>query len=149
MSNGNKRRERILYPSLVILFVLGMQLYSSLSQREMFPFAPFKMYSYGYKGDNLAMIRIFCADDSGQERALSNFRLRKVESYYTTDIEEILEATDSVGANATEKIRGLMTPLRKETEKICTHLRVYKMFWIHFDGQKRDHPTSKELIFEI
>ena len=126
-----------------------MQTYASLTQGELFPFAPFKMYSYGYSGENLTMIRIFCQDFRQEERLLSNYRLVKVESYYATDIEDILTKHQQLNEEALAEIKKISAPLVRETEDRCQKLRVYKLGWEHFDGRLRDKPVTKEWILDL
>lgn len=141
--------ESLFYPMVVLVLIFGLQIYASVTKKEIFPFAPFRMYSYGFSGENLSLVRIFCTNDDGQENLLSSYRLVKVESYYTTDISDILDAKGTLDRSDVEKIRSQTSSLVRETEGICTHLKVYKLTWDHFDGRLRDHPTSKEFILEL
>lgn len=149
MSEEKNRNESILYPLMVIIFVLGMATYAALTKVELFPFAPFRMYSYGFRGEDLTLIRILCTNKEGQEVPVSFYRLLKVESYYTMEIEELLAKKDRLDDGDKERIRRHTVPLKKETQQWCSQLGVYKLYWDQFDGRKRDSPVSKELILEL
>lgn len=146
---GKSSKESLWYPSLIIVLVIGLQIYAMITKDEIFPFAPFRMYSYGFSGENLSLVRIFCVAEDGSEKTVSNYRLVKVESYYSTDISDILDQKGKLDEEDIKKIRVQTAPLVRETERICKKLKVYKLFWDHFDGTRRDSPTTKEFILEL
>jgi hypothetical protein len=150
MASAKKRpKERLIYPVLIIVLAIGLQIYAAISKDEIFPFAPFRMYSYGFSGDNLSLVRIFCTAKDGSEGPVANYRLVKVEPYYTTEIEDILDAKGKLEDDDVAMIKNHTAPLKREIEGRCTALKVYRLHWDHFDGRKRDSPTTKEFILEL
>lgn len=149
MKSANNLKESLLYPTLVIVLVIGLQIYAAISKDEIFPFAPFRMYSYGFSGENLSLVRIFCQAEDGSEKPVSFFNLVKVESYYSNDISDIIDEKGKLEGEDLAHVRKITAPLVRELEGRCAKLRVYKLHWDRFDGQKRDIPTTKEFLLEL
>ena len=131
--------NKLFYPTLVLtIFIVG-QLISTFTVKEFFPFGPYRMYSYGFKGDNVEMIRIYCVFPDVHEELITNLSMRKVESSYIDKIETNQDPLI---------IRKTLDPLWTEVKDRCMNLKVYKLYWHKFIGPNRDKPDTKELIFQ-
>lgn len=153
-------RARMAFVTALILFVAGMQLFATITYREMLPFSPFPMFSYPQRQMRASVMNAYAVDaQSGEEFSLMTWRVLR----YTFPIDgRVLQwnferyATQPDPKPGWERVLADLVARYESARQRGLHdgppiraARLYRETWtLRFDASNRDQPDERVLLAE-
>lgn len=136
-----------IYVGLVAAIFIGGSIYSSIIQRDLFPFAAFTMYSSIQPSEDLFLLKSFCHKKDGSVIAVNEFDTwaQELDYFIFTERGGTLPLTGESLATCQKEAGRLLTDL---AEFRCAKITLKRYYWKQFSGPVALTPDKNEFVCE-